>query len=260
MPELVIPKDGPIEITLGDGSVVKGANLEDAFKSVAEMKVNTHNALKEKNTLLDTEKAEKERIKQELEQVKGELEKKNAPPVQTKTDDGKAFNRETYFRILGEDPLAAMDYVDSYRFGIDSPDKVRDTFNTMRSQVDRVSQQVDVFQQQAVTAAFLGQHPEYPAGDATAAQLLTQRVKELVAEGMPYNPNVVEFAYFQLVNSDKIKPLEPQDDTQQQQQQQSSPNPSLTGGTTELSQEAVNADRMTDKDLLALLQSKGMFK
>jgi len=258
MPELVIPKDGPIEITLGDGSVVKGSSLEDAFKNMVDMKVNASKAAKEKGDLLEAEKTERERIQQELDKVKEELEKKNTPSPQTKIDDGKAFNRDTYFKLLGEDTLAALDYADSFRFGVDA-DKVRDTFTNMRTGLDRVSQQVDVFQQQAVTAAFLGQHPEYPAGDADAAKLLTQRVTELVKEGMPYNPTVVEFAYYQLVNSDKIKPLEITDDSKNPPQQQVTPNPSLNGSTG-VSEEAIKAEQLSDKDLLALLQSKGMFK
>lgn len=31
----------PIELTLGDGSVVKGADLDDAFDNLAKMKANT---------------------------------------------------------------------------------------------------------------------------------------------------------------------------------------------------------------------------
>jgi hypothetical protein len=258
MPELVIPKDGPVEITLGDGSVVKGANLEDAFKSIVDMKVNASKAVKENKDLLEAEKSERERIQKELDQVKGELEKKNTPPPQPRNDDGTKFNQEKYFKMLGEDTLAALDYADSFRFGVDQ-DKVRDTFNNIRSGLDRVSQQVDVFQQQAVTAAFLGQHPEYPAGDVDAAKLLTQRVTELVKEGMPYNPTVVEFAYFQLVNSDKIKPLELSDDKNLPSQQQQPVPPSMNGSTV-ISEEAVKAEQLSDKDLLALLQSKGMFK
>lgn len=252
-----------IEVKLGDGTVVKGKDMEEAFANVAKMKVDTAFALREKESLLNTEKTERERISSEYERLKIEkeaLEARLKPVEKTPTGD-KAFNKDTYFQLLGEDPMKAQDYVDSYRFGIDSPDKVRETFNGMRENVDRVVQQVDVFTQQSVTASFLAQHPEYPQGDADAAKLLTQRVNELTTrEGFPYNPSTLEFAYFQLVNNDKIKPVEEQTATAATVTE--SANPALSGtGASGLDMSEVNkAENMSDADLMKLLQSKGMFR
>lgn len=263
MPEpLVVPKDGPVEIKLGDDSVVKGASLDDAFKNLAEMKVNASKAIKETRDALDAEKQRRESIETELSSIKAELEKaKNPPPPPPKkqTDD-KDFNKDTYFQLLGEDPRKAQNYLDAYRFGIENPDEVPVAFNSMREGLNRVSQQVDVFTQQNVTGMFLAQHPEYPQGDAGAAKLLTERVQQLVNEGMPYNSNVVEFAYFQLLNDDKIKPVEIKEDDQTQQPQKETPNPSLSGAGASLPEDVVKAEQMSDKDLIALLQSKGMFR
>lgn len=257
---LVVPKDGPIELKLADGSVVKGANIDDAFKALAEAKVHASAAIKEKSDLYDTEKANRERLQQELDQVRTELDKaKTPPPPPPKPVDPKEFNKERYFQLLGEDPMKAQNYVDSYRFGIENPDEVPGAFNNMRAGLDQIGRQVDVFAQQNVTAAFLAQHPEYPQGDALAAQKLTERVTQLVGEGMPYNANVVEFAYYQLVNADVIKPLEPQETTPPAPAPESTPNPSLSGGSS-LPEDVVKAETMSDKDLYALMQSKGMIR
>ena len=249
-----------IEVKLGDGSVVKGANLEDAFKNLSEMKVNASNAIVEKQRLYDAEKTEKERLARELEETKLALEAAKKPPEKPKpASTDEAYNKDTYFQLLGEDPARAQDYLDAYRFGIDSPDKVRETFNGMRERVDYLGQQVDVFTQQSVTASFLAQHPEYPQGDAEAAKKLTSHVNDLITnKGFRYNPETVEFAFYQLVNADQIKPIEP---TEEDKTQQQSPNPSLTGaGAGVLDSEIQKAEQMSDKDLLTLLQSRGMFK
>ena len=248
-----------IEVKLGDGSVVKGANMEDAFKNLSEMKVNASNAILEKQRLYENEKTERERIAQELADAKAALAVATKPPeVKKPVVDEKAFSKDTYFQILGEDPAKAQDYLDAYRFGIGEPEKVREVFNSMRQDIGNVKQQVDVFTQQSVTAAFLAQHPEYPQGDAEAAKLLTSRVNELTSkEGFPFNPSTVEFAFFQLVNSDKIKPVE----EKSEEVKSENPNPALTGpGAVVIDTEAQKAESMSDKELLALLQSKGMFK
>lgn len=248
-----------IEVKLGDGSVVKGANLEDAFKNLSEMKVNASNAIVEKQRLYESEKAEKERIANELKEAKEALELAKKPVEKPKPVDDKAFNKDTYFQLLGEDPLRAQDYLDAYRFDIESPDKVRETFTGLRENVNNIKQQVDVFQQQSVTAAFLAQHPEYPQGDAEAAKKLTDQVNKLITkDGFPYNPSTIEFAFFQLVNDDQIKPIE---ETPEAKTTQETPNPSLTGpGSVVIDSELQKAEQMSDKDLLALLHSKGMFK
>jgi hypothetical protein len=256
---ITVPKDGAIEVKLGDNSVVKGTDPEDAFKNLAEMKVNASKAIKDTHDKWEAEKAERERLAGELETAKAELDKAKEPPkAQPKPDDGKAFNRETYFALLGEDPMKAQDYIDAYRFGIESPDKVRGTFNDMRQNLDRVAQQVDSFTQESVTARFLAQHPEYPQGDLDAAKKLTAQVSELVKQGMPYSPTLVEFAFFQLVNADQIKVLEPEEEKPEPQKEP--PPPSLSGISAAEMGELTKAEGMSDKDLLALLQSKGMFK
>src|SRR5690349_4884266 len=93
-----------IEVKLGDGSVVKGANLDEAFKNLSEMKVNASNAILEKQRLLEAEKAEKDRIAQELADTKQALEVAKKPQEKPKPVDEKAFSKDTYFQILGEDP------------------------------------------------------------------------------------------------------------------------------------------------------------
>jgi hypothetical protein len=50
------------------------------------------------------------RIQQELDNTKSELEKSKTPPPAPRTDDGKGYNQEKYFQLLGEDARKAQNY------------------------------------------------------------------------------------------------------------------------------------------------------
>lgn len=253
------PSTTEVEVKLGDGSVVKGANLEEAFKNLSEMKVNASTAIKEKSDLYEKEKTERERIENELNELRQAHEALKNPPKPPTPTDATKFNKDTYFQLLGEDPMKAQDYLDAYRFGLEAPEQVRDTFNGMRQGLDSVRQQVDAFTQQSVTMSFLAQHPEYPQGDNDAAKKLTNRVSQLTKDGFPYSAQTIEFAYYQLVNSDDIKPIEIKEDDKNNVTVVETPNPSLTGAT-QLSEEAQKAETLSDAELLKLLQAKGMFR
>lgn len=247
-----------VKVTLGDGTIVIGKDMDEAFANLSKMKVDTANALKTERDALATEKAERERLAAEAKAFKDELDAlKN--PVKTTPVDNKTFNKDTYFQILGEDPMRAQDYVDSFRFGVDSPDKVRETFNNMRRDISNVSSQVDVFTQQAVAASFLATHDDFPTSDPNAAKLLTDKVKNLTESGIPYNTDTVSFAYYTLIRDKKITPVEKKEVPPEEN---NSPNPSLSGagGGTIDATEVQKAEAMSDADLLKLLQSKGMFR
>lgn len=251
-----------IEVHLGDGSVVKGANLDEAFKNLSEMKVNASKAIRETKDQYEREKAERERIEAELEQLKADAEANK--PKETKVEDkstGNGFDKEKYFKLMAEDPVKANRYLLKHDLQLQSEDEVPQAFMGMRGQVDALQSKVAAFEQEALASKFMAQHPDYPTGDAEAAQKFAAHIKVLTDQGLPLNISTMEFCYFQLVNSGSITPREITDE-QQKPNPLEQPNPSLTGAgsvnidTGELSK----AENMSTSDLQKFLASKGMFK
>ena len=225
----------PIELTLGDGTVVKGASLEDAFnnlKKIAEDRGSSYRSAKE----------EAERYEREARQRETELEEFRRP----KPKDGE-FDNQKYYKLLNEDPIAAQNYMDAYRFG--TPDPVQ-AFSDMR-------QKVESMHGQALAASFQAMHPEFPAG-RDAAKVMRERVETLTSDGYPFAIDTLELAYNQLVKEEKIKPAT-------NSEPEVTPNPSLSAGSGAVTQDAVTAEldkiaQMDDRQLEAYLKSKGMFK
>lgn len=233
----VVP-DKPIELTLGDGSVVKGANLDEAFKNLATMKENASAAIRQTKTELEAEQQRRAQLEQELERYKH-------PPQNN--DNGK-FNNEKYYQMLNTDPIGAQNYLDAHRFGISEPEQVPATFNQMR-------QQVDNFTQQTVTASFLAQHAEDFPPTPEAAKALTAKVQSLVQNGVPFNADTLNYAYYELVQNGTIKPNEAKTEEEE------TPNPSLGGGgSPALPSDVARAEQLDDKQLEALLRSKGVLR
>lgn len=229
----VIPEVKPIEIKLGDGSVIKGANMEEAIQNAVKR-------VEDNVTAYKTEKQKREEAEAEAARLRGELDAKVTPH-----DDGKGFAKDRYYQLLNDDPLAAQNYLDQYRFGV--PDPVA-AFNGMRVAVDAI-------QQQAVAAAFSAVHADDFPATAEAAKALTQRTEQLVRQGFPYNLDTVNYAYSQVVGEGLIKPLERTEETRE------TPNPSLTGsGGGQLPDDIARADQMSDADLEKLLRSRGVLR
>lgn len=227
----------PIELTLGDGSVVKGANLQEAFDNLKKMKEDTSAALKQQREQLAGVQTQYETVQQEIERLKN-------PPRQ---DDGKTFQKDQYYQLLNQDPMAAQDYLDRYRWDMD-PVQVRQQFSNMAQQVSELSQQ-------SVAASFLAQHADDFPPDPEAAKALTRRVSELQLRGVPFNVDTMNYAYSQLVNEQTIKPV-------QRQEPDNQPNPSLSGAGRVSAEEAEyqKAEKMSDGDLEKYLRSKGIIR
>lgn len=238
MPDTQAP-DKPVEITLGDGSVVKGANMDEAFKNLAAMKENASLAVKTMRDDLEKERLQREALSAEVERLKN-------PPKPT---NGNEFNREHYYKLLNEDPIGAQDYVDRYRWDMD-PVQVRQQFMEMRQRVDNITQQT-------VAASFLQMHADDFPPDPAAARTLTQRVSDLVTKsGFAFSTDTLNYAYGQLVDEGSIKPNE-----QQTVVQEDTANPSLSGtGSAIADTEITKAEKMSDKELEAHLRSKGMIR
>lgn len=227
------------ELTLADGSVVKADNVEEAIKIVAKMKTDTSSALKEERT-------KREEMEQRLNAMQAELQQRNAP---AKAQEG-TFDRDHYFRLVGEDPMLAQNYLDAHRFGIADPSQVVPYFQGMYSTVTNL-------EQNTLAASFINSHPEFPS-DAANAQILTQEVMRLRNLGHPVTMDTLNVAWQNCVANDSITPVEAK-------QEPDDPNPSLGGGgagTLDAESSRVEQDvisgKMSMTDFEKYLKSKGM--
>lgn len=220
----------PIELTLGDGTVVKGKDYDEALKNLAKMKEDTANALK-------AERERRELLENQFAQTQAEVEALKAP----KHKDGE-FDKGRYYQLLNDDPIEAQNYLDVFRFG--TPDPV--------GRFDEIGQKVDSLYQQNLTASFWAQHPEFPGGKE-AARAMTSRVQELIQNGHPLVGETMELAYSQLVREETIKPVE-------QKTEDERPNPSLSagsGGGPNIIDDA-KIQNMNDEQLKAYMRSVGV--
>ena len=228
------------EFKLADGSVVKAENVEEAFKVVAKMKEDTAAALK-------AEREQREALAAQVSGLQAEVQKHNAPPV-----DHNNFNRDTYYKLVGEDPIMAQNYLDAYRFGVPDPAQVPQYFQEM-------SQTVTNLQQQTLAATFINVHPDFPAGDVTAADTLTKEVIRLRNEGHPVNMGTMDLAWRNCLAAESIKPMEDKQDEEET-------NPSLGGSggaavdaeSSRVEQDVLSG-KMSMADFEKFLRSKGLF-
>lgn len=225
----VTPESKPVELTLGDGSVVKGANLEEAFNNLKTMKENASGEIRR-------QKEELQRLQQERDSLALQAQKRPEP------EPTNGFSKERYYQLLNDDPIAAQNYMDQVRFGTQDP---VGAFNQMR-------QNIEMFSQQSVIASFHAQHPDFP-GTPDAARSLTQRWDALIGSGFPTNVDTLNYAYSQALADGSIKPLETKEP-----EETLSPNPSLTGAGGVTDNEINRAEQMSDEDLRKFLRSKGM--
>lgn len=229
----VTPQPGtPIEIKLGDGSVIKGSNLEEAIQNAVKRVEDNVSAYK-------TERQKREEAEMEAARLRGELEARTPPA------SSDAFAKDRYYQLLNEDPIAAQNYLDQYRFGVQDPVAA---FNGMR-------QSVDAIQQQAVAAAFSAIHADDFPATPDAASALTRRTEQLVGQGFRYGIETVNYAYDQLVREGTIKPLEKADEVP------NTPNPSLSGATgNAIPDDVARAESMSDADLEKMLRARGVLR
>lgn len=234
------PVNPGFEYKFADGNVVKAENVEEAFKTVAKMKEDTTAALKE-------ERRAREEMESRLTQLQTEMAQRTPPPQ----DDSNGFNRERYFRLVGEDPIMAQNYLDAARFGIPDPTQVPGYFQG-------AFQKVSNLEQSTLAANFVNTHPDFPGG-TKEAEILTQEVMRLQATGHPVNMGTLELAWQNVVSEEKIKPIEAP-------QAEEDVNPSLGGGGTgtidaEVArvEEEVMQGKMSTSDLEKYLRSKGLF-
>jgi hypothetical protein len=169
----------PGEFKLGDGTVVKAANWEEAFNKVAEMKVNTAAAVRDRE----------EQIRQLKEQPPATTTA--APPT-----NANGFDQKAYWELMNADPLAAQNYLDAFRFGVDNPAHVPQLFNEMRNVSVHSADTMEL-------NTFMQRNPDYP-GTEEAANLL---IEQLAARNAPLTADALEYEYLKAVRDGKIEPL-----------------------------------------------------
>lgn len=172
------PKDFPGQFTLGDGTVVKAANWEEAFNKVAEMKSNTAAALRDREAQIETLRATHA----------------TPPPATQETTTG--FNQKAYWELMNADPVGAQNYLDSFRLGVDNPNNVPLLFNEMRN-VSTFS--ADNFEIQS----FMQKNPDFPGTDEAADYLINR----LAARNAPLTADGLEYEYLKGVRDGAIEPL-----------------------------------------------------
>lgn len=158
------PKDFPGEFTLGDGTVVKATSWEEAFNKVSEMKVNTSAALRDREA-----------------QIRTFQEQQQAPP-QPEVTSGNGFDTKKYWELMNVDPVAAQNYLDAARFGVDNPDQVPQLFGEMRNVSTQSADQMEI-------QAFMQRNPDFPGTPEIADKLintLAQNGEALTARNLEY--------------------------------------------------------------------------
>lgn len=152
----------------------------------------------------------------------------------------KGFDRDTYFALLGEDPVAAANYIDQVRYNHANPvGAISEAVNSALAQ-----------RESAVANEFLQSQSDFPAGNTEAAEAMRQKVSDLVSQGMPFNRDTMDFAYFSLLKSGQIEP--------ESQRSERATNQEPT--EADIAAEIAKAEQMSDKDLKALLDKNGMFR
>ena len=231
MPETAPQKE--INITLGDGSVIKADSWEEAVKVAAKMKEDTSAALK-------TERAEREALKQQLESIQAQMVQANQPKP-----DPNGFDKQRYFELLNNDPVMAQNYVDAHRFGLGDPSQVPGYFTNMANSIS-------VMEGQMLAGQFLQRHDDFPQS-AESAKAVREQFQVLQQQGYPATADTMDMAYQQLVNAGRIKPVELQPEPEPET------NPSLGGSGSIINDtEIAKAEQMSNEDLEKLLRSKGL--
>jgi hypothetical protein len=225
-----------IKLTLKTGEVIDAPNYEEALKIAVGMAENTKDVYKE-------EKAKREALEQRIASIEAATAAANRP----KPTEG-AFNQEKYYELLNRNAVEAANYVDAHRFGINDPNSVPQVFQSMQ-------RDISVTRQEAMGAAFLQQHAkDFPQTPESTAELM-KSFKEYIGQGYPATVETLNLAYGQAVTQGHIKPLD-----QKEAQERQEPNPSLSGsGASGIDAAEMNkVESMSDKELEALLRSKGL--
>jgi hypothetical protein len=175
--------DWPGEFKLADGSVVKAANWEEAFKTVADMKANTAAALR------DREEQVRQR-QQELDELQ------RAGRSMPMPDPSTGFDEKKYWELANQDPRLATRYALAADLGIENPDHLPLLFSEMRNVATLSADNIEI-------NTFMQRNPDWPGND-TDADLIIQRLAE---QNKPLTADNLEYEYLKSVRNGEIEPL-----------------------------------------------------
>jgi hypothetical protein len=229
------------EYTLADGSKVKAENIDEAFKTVAKMKEDTATALKE-------ERARREEMEQRLNVIQAEIQQRNRPAA---PPEG-AFDKDRYYRLVGEDPIQANRYLLAYDLGIPDPNQVPQYFQQAQATISAL-------QQDALAAFFINSHPDFPKGSMEAAQTLTNEVVRLQQMGHPVTKDTIDLAWQNCVQADSISPVEPEPEREEVPPSPGGGGSGIVDSETSRIEQDVVAGKMSMDDFEKYLRSKGAF-
>ena len=175
--------DWPGEFKLGDGTVVKAANWEEAFQKVAEMKSNTAAALRDRE----------EQIRQRSQELE---ELQNARRQMPMPDPSTGFDEKKYWELANQDPRLATRYALAADLGVENPDHLPLLFNEMRNVATLSADNIEI-------NTFMQRNPDWPGNDQDA-DLLINRLAERNA---PLTADGLEYEYLKAVRNGEIEPL-----------------------------------------------------
>lgn len=161
------------EIRLDTGEVFKGKDKDEVLQKLAKAKADATAAIRDR-----------ERQIRELKELKS----------QPKAEVGSEFNKDEYYNLFAQDPMAAFDYAMSYKLGV-PPEDVGPALRYAYTTTQVVNAQME-------NAAFRMKYPDAPLGDEFA-NIMVERMNEL---GRDWTAQNLGATYLELVHEGKIKP------------------------------------------------------
>lgn len=167
------PKPAPFRFEAADGTVYEADSDKALYEKVTKALNDTKNAVKDRERKIHELKAAKP----------AETPAPETPPAET-------YDKKRFFELMEEDPAKALDYMDSYRFGVENP---REVFGRVAQ--DRIAQKVGM--------EFYAKVTEYAQIETPALnKMLFDRMEE---QGRTKtNPDLMALTYYELKNEGKI--------------------------------------------------------
>lgn len=172
----------PGEYKLADGTTIKANSYEEAFQIAVDMKVNTAQALRDREEQV-------RQARQELEELQ-----RARPGVPLPTNN-ENFDEKTYWELANKDPRLATRYALAADLGVE-PDVLPQLFNEMRNVSVYSADNMEI-------QRFMQSNPDFPGTDEAAGLL----VDRLVEQNLPLTARNLEYEYLRGVRNGEIEPL-----------------------------------------------------
>lgn len=209
--------DQPIEVKLATGQVYRGRNHEEVLNAVVRAQEEATATIRDR-----------ERQIRELQQQQGAA----APVTLPANHQAGGFDAAHYYETLASNPIAAMDYLDAYRYGI-APESVQpvmqETIRTSRDVRDNIA-----------IRDFQINNPDWPGGKESSDMLL----EAIQREGRPMSADDLELVYRRLVREGRLQPGSPHPGRQETTRGAAAP-PNVSG-----SEQGQGVDWMAELDSL----------